>query len=139
MRFAELFVLGALLLTNTQGSVLGEESAIPAKNAGTGQTVVHLSHFGDNMHATIMALELGRAVQKRKATVVLFLDQEGVRLADKRQTQDLRWGNSEPLSTYFNAFVKEHGKIIVCPHCAAAAGLDGSILRDSAKLPQRMR
>jgi predicted peroxiredoxin len=95
-------------------------------------TVIHLSHFSDNLHATTMALKLSNAVQKRKVPVVLFLDLEGVRLADKRQPQNLRWGSSEPVSTYFDAFVKDGGKILVCPHCAPAAGLDSNNLRENA-------
>ncbi|MBP7577690.1 MAG: DsrE family protein [Candidatus Obscuribacter sp.] len=118
-------VVGLLALTNMHAAFGGE---------AVKSTVIHLSHFSDNLHATTMALKLTNAVQKRRVPVVLFLDLEGVRLADKRQPQNLRWGSSEPVSTYFDAFVKDGGKILVCPHCAPATGLDSNNLRENARI-----
>lgn len=122
----KLTTMFSLLVLANMHAAVGAESAK--------STVIHLSHFSDNLHATNMALKLSNAVQKRNVPVVLFLDLEGVRLADKRQPQNLRWGNSEPVSTYFDAFVKGGGKIFVCPHCAPASGLDSKNLRDNARI-----
>jgi predicted peroxiredoxin len=130
MRLINLTLIGLLLFSSVQSAFCAEA----AKPVGTDTTVIHLSHFGDNLHAAVMALKISRAVLKHKVPVVLFLDLEGVRLADRRQPQELRWGSGEPISTYFNAFLKDGGKIMVCPHCASAAGLDAASLRENARI-----
>jgi len=134
MRSRILTAISTLLLVSAQPSLCAPESAAKTSEAKSAATVVHLSHFGDNLHATVMALKICRALQKRKVPVTLFLDQEGVRLADKRQPQDLRWGESEKVSTYFNAFVESGGKVLVCPHCAPAAGLEETNVREGGRI-----
>ena len=96
--------------------------------------VVHLSQSTNDLHAASMALKLGTALQKGGAEVTLFVDLEGVRIADVRQPVDLRWGNSPPIGELYEGFVKSGGKVLVCPHCAAAAGLDAKSLREGAKI-----
>lgn len=133
MRMKELIVVSILLALGIQGAG-GAEEAVKAKAASAKSTVIHLSHYSGDLHAAVMALKITRVVQKRKAPVVLFLDLEGVRLADKRQPQDLRWGAGEPVSNYYQEVVKGGGKVLVCPHCARAAGLDSKNLRENAKI-----
>ena len=96
--------------------------------------VVHLSQSTNDLHAASMALKLGTALQKSGAKVTLFVDLEGVRIADVRQPLDLRWGNSPPIGELYQGFVESGGKVLVCPHCAAAAGLDAKSLRKGAKI-----
>ena len=96
--------------------------------------VVHLSSLTDDLHAASMALKLGAALQKQGAKVTLFVDLEGVRVVDTRQPQDLRWGTSPTIAELFQAFVKSGAKILVCPHCAEAVGLDAESLRAGAKI-----
>ena len=63
----------------------------------------------------------------------LFLDIEGARVADKNQSLDVRWGPSETtMAELYAAFIEAEGKVVVCPHCARAAGLDEKSLRDGA-------
>lgn len=136
MRVGLFAIISGFLLAVVPPS-FGEPAATTAKAATAAKstpTVIHLSHFADNLHATLMALKVTRAVQKQKVPVVLFLDLEGVRLADKRQPQDLRWGTSEPVAAYFDAFVKDGGKVLVCPHCAPMAGLDSKNLRENSRI-----
>jgi predicted peroxiredoxin len=96
--------------------------------------VVHLTHATDDLHAAFMALKLAGAMQEKGARVTLLLDLEGVRVADTRQPGDLVWGHGEPLATYYDSFVKGGGKVLVCPHCAAAAGMDAKVLRPGAQI-----
>lgn len=97
--------------------------------------VVHLSHFTDDLHRSFMALKLATLTQKSGAEVYLFLDIEGVRLADQRQSLDVTWGPSEiPLRQHYEAFVNAGGTIALCPHCAHAAGVDEKNLIRGAKI-----
>jgi predicted peroxiredoxin len=96
--------------------------------------VVHLTHYTDDLHATFMALKLASAMQQKEAQVTLVLDLEGVRLVSTQQPQDLRWGTSDAIAGYYDAFVKAGGKIMVCPHCAQAAGVDAKTLRSGAQI-----
>ncbi len=98
------------------------------------KVVIHLKHYTDDLHAVNMALKLGSALQKKGAAVTLMLDLDGVRLADARQPQDLRWGGETPIATYYEDFVRSGGKMLVCPHCAHAAGLTDENLRDGARI-----
>jgi predicted peroxiredoxin len=102
------------------------------------QTIVmHLKHGTDDLHAAFMALKLGTNLQKRGAQVMLVLTLEGVRIADKNQPLNLRWGSSPmTLAELYDQFVAAGGKVKVCPLCAEAAGLTASNLRSGAQLAQ---
>lgn len=102
------------------------------------KVVIHLSHYTDDLHATMMALKLGKAMAAKGAEVTLLLDLEGVRLVDADQPQDLRWGPDTPVATHYDAFVKAGGKLLVCPHCAAAAGVEKAKLRPGARIGEEM-
>jgi predicted peroxiredoxin len=98
--------------------------------------VVHLKHYTNDLHATMMALKLASGMQEAGAEVTLFVNLEGVRLVDRRQPQDLRWGHSAPISEVYEKFVEKGGRTLVCPHCAEAAGLNGEALRSGATIAQ---
>jgi predicted peroxiredoxin len=59
---------------------------------------------------------------------------EAVRLVDRRQPQDLTWGYSKPIKTYYESFVRDGGRVMVCPHCSKAAGLEDGSLRQGARI-----
>jgi predicted peroxiredoxin len=110
---------------------------VPARSAEheTGQKiVVHLSHFTDNLHAASMALALSNNLQEGGASVTLFLDLEGVRLVDARSPRGLRWGAGPPISDGLDSFVKAGGSILLCAHCASAAGIDTAKLQAGARI-----
>ncbi len=96
--------------------------------------LVHLGHFSDDLHAASMAVKVATVAAQDGQKVVLFTDREGVRLVDKRQPLDLQWGGSAPLSMLFDNFIKSGGKVMVCPHCAQAIGLEEANLREGAEL-----
>lgn len=59
-----------------------------------------------------MALKVGNKLLEKGAKVTLVLTLEGVRIADTRQTLDLRWGMSDmTLSNLYEEFVKAGGEI----------------------------
>lgn len=107
------------------------EAAEEQENAK--RVVVHLSHTTDDLHAAFMALKLARVLQSRGAKVHLFVDLEGARVADKRVPGDLGWGAGDmTLEQLYDALVQAGGKVVVCPHCAKAVGLDQANLRSGA-------
>ena len=100
--------------------------------------VVHLSHFTDDLHAAFMALNIGTMIaESGQADVVLFLDLEGVRLADAGSRSDLAWGDSGGIGEAYDAFIAAGGSVQVCPHCAAQAGVEAEALRDGAEMATR--
>ncbi len=98
--------------------------------------VVHLSHFTDDLHAALMAIQIANILQKNGAQVTLWVNLEGVRAVDKRQPNRLSWGmgHGDSFADRYEAFIKAGGRVLVCPHCAAAAGITESDLRPGAQL-----
>ena len=117
-------------------ALLASAGAVGALEHGgeSEKIVVHLSQFSNDLHAVNMALKLGTALLEKGHQVTLFLDLEGVRLVDKGQPLTLRWGTTAPIGELYEAFVGAGGKVLVCPHCAAAAGIEESALREGAKM-----
>ena len=136
--FAAALALGlATALASVSGvqAATGSHAAAQAEDAQT--IVVHLSHFTDDLHAAHMALSLSKALRDQGADVTLFLDLEGVRLADSRSRDDLAWGDSGGVGDAFDAFVSAGGTVGVCSHCAAQASVTAETLREGAQLLAR--
>lgn len=126
--FALLAVLAVSQLDRSAFSD-SESSASPQK------VVVHLSHFTDDLHRCFMALKLATLMQKSGADVSLFLDLEGVRLAERRQPLDMTWGSSPtPLSKHYENFTSAGGKVVLCPHCAKSAQIGDMGLKRLAEI-----
>jgi predicted peroxiredoxin len=106
----------------------------PGAAAEKQSVVVHLTDYSGDLHAVAMAFTVASGLMKAGAQVTVFLDLEGVRLADTRVPQDLRWGHGDPVSAQFDAFVAAGGTFLVCDHCARAAGLDAAHLRKGATI-----
>ena len=98
------------------------------------QVVVHLGSFTNDLHSAFMAFSLATNLQKAGAKVTVFLDREGVRLADARERGDLTWGDSGGTAAAMADFVKAGGKILVCPHCAHLAGIEKANVRPGSSL-----
>lgn len=130
MRSSVVGILLVLLVCASLGVVRAETEHPSGEEQ---QIVVHLSHFTDDLHAAFMALKVAGLMQEHGAKVTIFLDLEGVRLAERRQTLDVKWGASDtPLSEYYDNFINAGGKLILCPHCAQAAHLgDGGLKRNA--------
>lgn len=129
------FVLSSLAaMTFMLASTLGHAED-PKKGAEAQQVVVHLSHFTDDLHRCFMALKVSGLMQEHGAKVTLFLDMEGVRLAQRRQELSFTWGKDSPtLSDYYDKFIEGGGKVVLCPHCAKSAHVSGGGLRRNAEI-----
>lgn len=103
-----------------------------AQQVESQKIVVHLGSFTDDLHSAFMAFSLATNMQKAGASVTVFLDREGVRLADQRERGDLTWGDSGPISKAMSDFVDAGGKVVVCPHCGELAGMTAANLRPGA-------
>lgn len=135
MLMRRMGILFALLGLLAACMVAGGPSAISAPAADKQQVVVHLKHFTNDLHAAFMALKAANWMQDKGARVTVFVDLEGARLADGRQSLNVRWGHgADPLSKYYDSFVKGGGRVLVCPHCAEAAGLDKTAVRKGAAI-----
>lgn len=101
----------------------------------TQNVVVHLSHFTDDLHRCFMALKVANLMQEHGANVTIFLDLEGVRLAERRQPLDLQWRADSPqLSEHYDNFINAGGKLILCPHCADSARIGDGALKRNAEI-----
>lgn len=111
-------------------------AALPARAAESAaqRVVVHLSHYTDDLHAASMALALAGNLADGDADVTLFLDLEGVRLADRRLPEDFAWGSGPKVPERLEAFVEAGGRVILCAHCAEGAGIGSDVLRPGARI-----
>lgn len=126
-----ILMLGIVLVP--QYSAMADEGE-PTDKAQQ-QVVVHLSHFTDDLHRCFMALKVANLMQEHGASVTIFLDLEGVRLAERRQQLNLTWGtDSPPLSEHYDNFINAGGKIVLCPHCAKSARIGDGALKRNAEL-----
>ena len=85
--------------------------------------IIHLSNYTNDLHSATMALKIGHMLASHGEEVTMFLDLEGVRLVDKHQPVNLSWGSGKSIEELYNQFIDAGGKVLVCPHCAKAAGI----------------
>lgn len=127
----------ALVLGLATGSFLFDDRAVVAQSESpdSQKIVVHLSHFTDDLHACFMALKTANLIVGEQREVVLYLDLEGVRLAERRQNLDVTWGKSETtLGELYQRFTDAGGKVLLCPHCAQGARIGDMALRRHAEI-----
>lgn len=131
-----LIALSVVLLSGIGIATAGEEGGSSISNRGKQQTaVIHLSHFTDDLHRAFMAVKIANLMQGGGVETTLFLDIEGARVSDSRQSLDVLWGPSpSTLGELLDNFIKSGGKVVVCPHCAKAAGIKPDHVRQGAKI-----
>ncbi|MFK7795542.1 MAG: DsrE family protein, partial [Gammaproteobacteria bacterium] len=129
-KIASLLFITSVLLVSAVGAA--------EQNEEKQNVLIHLSSYTDNLHAVSMALKIGRMLSSNDMSVTLFLDLEGVRLADKNQPQNLVWGTGDSIEELYLAYVNAGGVLLVCPHCAKAAGVvelrDGAVISSQKSL-----
>lgn len=131
-KFPAVVALIAIITIGLARTAYTEPSSAQAEQK---QAVVHLSHFTDDIHRVAMALKISHLMQQHGSQVTLFLDLEGVRLAERRQKLDLSWGTDAPtLATLYQRFTEGGGKVLLCPHCAASAHIGDMALRRHASI-----
>jgi predicted peroxiredoxin len=129
-----VFFLAPLFAINTAATAQNPHAS-EAPHAGTSHAVVHLSHFTDDLHRAFMAVKIANMMQAGGVQTTMFLDIEGARIADTRQSLEMRWGPSQTtLAEYYAKFTAAGGKVVVCPHCATAAGLNSQSVRKGAEI-----
>lgn len=125
-----------MLLQGERGESTAAAAAVaPADQGADPQHVlIQMGHFTDDLHSAFMAMKIGVALRTAGAEVTLFANLEGIRALDSRQPFNMRWGHSKTFATHYDEFVAKGGRILGCPHCAKAAGIDGERLRESARI-----
>ena len=125
--FAWSAVLIATLLLSLPSIAFAKEAAP--------RIVVHIGHATDDLHSASMGMSLARMLQKKGASVTVFLDREGVRLADDDMPKSLGWGRkADPVLVILADFVKAGGAVVLCPHCAEMAGVEDDDLVEGARI-----
>ena len=127
-------LLGVSVFIASIGSSANAEEA--SKVDGSGQkVVVHLSHFTDDLHRCFMAVKVANLMQDYGAEVTLFVDLEGVRIAERKQELKFNWGPDSPsLAELYEKFAAGGGKVLVCPHCAKSAHVTDPGLKRNAQI-----
>jgi predicted peroxiredoxin len=90
--------------------------------------IVHLTKGTNDLRASVMSFRLAKLFQEKGASVTMFLDQDGGRWADPKQTLDLTWGSTK-IEDLILGYQKAGGKILVCPVCLDESGIDKKNLR----------
>ena len=104
-----------------------------SQSASSEKTVIKLDHGTNDLHSVFMGVKIAKALLEKNQDVTIFVNLEAVRLVDKTQPLDLKWGMSKTnMRSLYHQFVKAGGKILVCPHCAKAAGVKD--LREGATI-----
>lgn len=127
-------LLGVSVAIASIGSSANAEET--SKVDGSGQkVVVHLSHFTDDLHRCFMAVKVANLMQDYGAEVTLFVDLEGVRIAERKQELKFNWGPDSPtLAELYEKFAAGGGKVLVCPHCAKSAHVTDPGLKRNAQI-----
>jgi len=125
-------VLG--MTPNLVSSASAQETEVP--KSVEQKVFVKLDHFTDDLHSAYMALKLANGLQRSGNQVTLFLNLEAVRMADSRHPLELGWGPNKSLRPLYQEFVKAGGQILVCPHCAKAAGLGAGNMREGSRIAE---
>lgn len=131
------WIVGALLGFGVASvpDALAGRAKDKVEQAAAQEVVVHLSKGTNDLHAVMMGLKLGTGMAGKGARVTLFLDLEGVRVADRRTEDALTWGEGHAtLGELYATFVEAGGGVLVCPHCAKAAGIGPGDLRPGARV-----
>ena len=127
--------VGLAVVLATMFSALSATGDTPETPKAVQKIVVHLSHFTDDLHRCFMALKIGTLMQKSGAHVTLFLDLEGVRLAERRQTLDMTWNSDTPtLLKHYEDFIGAGGKVLLCPDSAHSAHIGDMSLKKHAEI-----
>jgi predicted peroxiredoxin len=131
---SKFFTAAVLIAVTAVGFAQTASQEAPQQETSADQIVVHLSHFTDDLHRAVMALKISKLMQENGSQVTLFLDLEGVRLVERRQTLDLSWGADAPtLGELYDQFTEAGGRALICPHCAKSARVgDMSLKRHAA-------
>ena len=134
-KYCKIVALGLILALTCSAAVKPAAAQEPQAEAAKQNIVVHLSHFTDDLHRCFMALKTANMLQGERATVTLYLDLEGVRLAERRQDLNMTWGSgAQTLAEIYEQFTEKGGRARLCPHCAEGARIGPMAARRHAQI-----
>lgn len=96
------------------------------------RAVVHLGSYAADPAAAGSAMLMAVNLQNNGAAVTLFLDRDGVRLADTRQPS-LEYAGIDVVGL-LDTFVAAGGRVVLCPPGAAHAGIGRDQLRPGTEI-----
>jgi sulfur relay (sulfurtransferase) complex TusBCD TusD component (DsrE family) len=96
------------------------------------RAVVHLGSYAADLASAGSAMLMAVNLQNNGADVTLFLDRDGVRLADARQPA-LEYAGIDVVGL-LDSFVAAGGRVVLCPPGAAHAGIGRDQLRPGAEI-----
>jgi predicted peroxiredoxin len=112
--------------------------ALPNTFAGESGKSLFVNLSSDDVNRATMAIGFGtRVLKEKKIPVTIFLNVEGVRIADKNISGPTHANGKAP-QKMLAAFIKAGGKVIVCPMCMKNVGgltkdeiIDGAVIGGS--------
>jgi sulfur relay (sulfurtransferase) complex TusBCD TusD component (DsrE family) len=131
MRYPIRVVL--IALTVAPFAVLTASAATRAdRTPAERRAVVHLGSYAADLASAGSAMLMAVNLQNNGAEVTLFLDRDGVRLADTRQP-GLEYASIDVFAL-LDTFVGGGGRVVLCPPGAAHAGIGGDHLRPGTEI-----
>lgn len=94
--------------------------------------VVHLGSYADDLAAAGSALLMAVNLQSNGAAVTLFLDRDGVGVADTREP-GLSYASVDVVQL-LETFIEGGGRVVLCPPGAAQAGIGRDQLRPGTEI-----
>ncbi len=102
--------------------------------AGESGKKLFVNLSSDEMHRATMAIGFStRILTKIKIPVTIFLNIDGVRVADKN-LPEYKNANGKSTKEMLSAFMKAGGRVIVCPMCMKAAGINKGELIEGVEM-----
>lgn len=123
--FSLMFTVFAMTVSSP---VLADSPNCNGGPNGSQNIVVHLKKNTEDLQAAIMSARMGSMMASEGCNVTLFLTLRGVRLADARMPQNLKFGRddlspSPTLQQAVASFQANGGTVAVCPACGTEVGL----------------
>lgn len=126
--FAAVFLIAMSAFPAAQHPVNAQMAGMAMSDSvtghfGKGQTIlVHITS-GDpsdthQLHAALMGVQHAKAFQDSGKDVIIFLDVDGVRIADQNAAVQLK-----DQASILKDFLTSGGRVIACDHCVAMAGV----------------
>ncbi len=92
-----------------------------AFSADSGQKLF-INLTSDEINRAAMAIAFStKILQEKKIPVTIFLNVEGVRIADKNIPEN-KYANGKSLKEMLASFIKAGGRVIICPMCLKNVG-----------------
>ncbi len=96
--------------------------------------VINLTHSGDDVDRTSVAMVVAGASVASAQDTTVFLSSEGTRLAAKGVAETLHEEGFAPLGELVSTFVEAGGKILVCSPCAKKRDIGEEDLIEGANI-----